>query len=335
MAGVVAVQSIVAMLDRGPRPTSKPGPPGPGPIRREPATNGPATNGPAAPLPAAPLPAAPLPAVLRLAELLPPTDDPAHYPYHVVMLTTVGHSRHSVDFVEYPCRPGTVLWARPGQVCRFAGRPGFDATLLLVPPGLVPTLPGIDALLADPFAPACWLPAGEDEEAILTEVAQIGIDRARYPVGDPIGAALLRHQLAVLLTRIVALNPGVGPGRRPGQRLVSRLRCELEVSFAATRRVEEYAARLGVSVRTLTRACLSETGRSAKQVVDARVALQAKRLLACTGLPVAEVGRQLGFAEPANFGRFFTREAGCTPGEFRAGRRASGAAGARRAGRAA
>ena len=73
-------------------------------------------------------------------------------------------------------------------------------------------------------------------------------------------------------------------------------------------------------MRTLTRACLAVTGRSAKQVIDERVALQARRLLAATDEPIAQIGRQLGFPEPTNFGRFFTREVGVSPGAFRAAR---------------
>ena len=71
-------------------------------------------------------------------------------------------------------------------------------------------------------------------------------------------------------------------------------------------------------MRTLTRASLSATGRTAKQLVDERVALEAKRLLAESDLPVAEVGARLGFNEPTNFGRFFTRTVGSSPGQFRA-----------------
>jgi AraC-like DNA-binding protein len=98
----------------------------------------------------------------------------------------------------------------------------------------------------------------------------------------------------------------------------TRFRDDLDRTFARTRRVEDYADRLGCCVRTLTRASLAATGRSAKQVIDDRVTLEAKRLLAGTDLPVAEVGRRLGFPEPTNFGRFFQREAGQSPGAFRA-----------------
>ena len=38
-------------------------------------------------------------------------------------------------------------------------------------------------------------------------------------------------------------------------------------------------------------------------------------------LALAEVGRRLGFDEPTNFGRFFHREAGLSPGAFRAAAR--------------
>ncbi len=80
----------------------------------------------------------------------------------------------------------------------------------------------------------------------------------------------------------------------------------------------EYAARLGYSLKTLNRACMLATGCTAKQLIDARVALEAKRLLAHTDLPVASISYRLGFTEPTNFGKFFTRATGQTPGAFRA-----------------
>ncbi|MEK8107299.1 helix-turn-helix transcriptional regulator [Micromonospora sp. M12] len=100
---------------------------------------------------------------------------------------------------------------------------------------------------------------------------------------------------------------------RPEDETFHRFRREVEHGYPDTRRVEDYAAELRCSVRTLTRACLAVTGRSAKQVIDERVALQASRLLAATDQPIAQIGRHLGFSEPTNFGRFFTREVGVSP----------------------
>jgi AraC-like DNA-binding protein len=180
------------------------------------------------------------------------------------------------------------------------------------------TLRGLDV---DPDAmPAYRQLAGEDEDAVISEVTQLAVDAERH-AGVPAAAALLRHQLAVLLLRL-ALLPGAAdrPAPRPERETFERLCREVERGYRHTRRVEDYAAQLGCSVRTLTRACLAVTGRSAKQVIDERVALQASRLLAATDEPIARIGRRLGFPEPTNFGRFFTREIGVSPGAFRAAR---------------
>lgn len=232
---------------------------------------------------------------------------------HVVILVSAGQGTHGLDFVTYACRPGTLVWGRPGQVHQFGGQAGFDATVLSFSPAILPELP-LPELVADPFAPACWQPAGEDEDAIVAEIAQIGVDQVRYG-GTALGNTLLAHSMAVLLMRITALTPP--PRRTPADLLIGLLRAELEREVTH-RRVEDYAEQLRCSVRTLTRASLAVTGRSAKQLIDERVALEAKRLLATSELPVADVGRRLGFEEPTNFGRFFARETGQSPGAFRA-----------------
>jgi AraC-like DNA-binding protein len=293
---------------------------------------------------------------------------PHRLDHHLLVLVTAGHGVHSVDFVAHPCRPGTLVWARPGQVVRRGRQPGLDAILVGWRSDLLAALDVDAPALTDAFGPTHWQLAGEDEDAVINEVSQLVVDCERQRAGD-LPAELLRHQLAVLMLRIAMLpaqgsghgpgfgavpdaggglgagqgsgagpglgaraGPGLGAGADVGAGSVAgagpagasegdtflRLRREVERSYVQTRRVEDYAARLGCSVRTLTRACLAATGRSAKQVIDDRSALEARRLLACTDLPIAEIGQRLGFPEPTNFGRFFHREVGCSPGAFRA-----------------
>lgn len=97
----------------------------------------------------------------------------------------------------------------------------------------------------------------------------------------------------------------------------SRFSRAVEASFKRTRLVEDYAQGLNFSAKTLNRACLAVMGNSAKQFIDARVVLEAERLLAHTDLQVTEVASMLGFREPTNFVKFFRREAKQSPGEFR------------------
>ena len=74
---------------------------------------------------------------------------------------------------------------------------------------------------------------------------------------------------------------------------------------------------LRCSTRALSRACRAVTGTSTKDVIDARVALEARRLLVHTDLPINAIARQLGFSEVTNFGKFFVRRVNMTPGAFR------------------
>ena len=80
----------------------------------------------------------------------------------------------------------------------------------------------------------------------------------------------------------------------------------------------ELARRVGASPRTLGRATAALLGCSPKEVVDQRVALQARRLLAASSLSAARIGWALGFSQPTNFTKFFVRTTGLSPLDFRA-----------------
>ena len=247
-----------------------------------------------------------------------PRPAPHRLDHHLLALTTAGHGTVEVDFEARPCRPGTLLWVRPGQAVRFGGQPGLDAAMVTWERDLLSAEHVAGVPVDDPAGPSRWQLTGEDSDAVINEFTQLAVDCERHTSGA-VAAALLRHQLAVLILRVALLTGNDAAERgTPEARTFARFRRALEEGHPRTRRVEDYASRLGCSVRTLTRASLAVTGRTAKQVVDDRVALEARRLLACTDLSVAEIGRRLGFGEPTNFGRFFHREAGQSPGSFRA-----------------
>ncbi|WP_405823133.1 AraC family transcriptional regulator [Streptomyces sp. NBC_01390] len=237
--------------------------------------------------------------------------------FHTLTLVTEGSGDHAVDFVTYPCGPGTLLWIRPGQVQRFV-RPGTaNGIHLLFTPAFLPHPSGADRLVNEWYGPVCrQLGASGDYAVLATLLGQL---RAEYDrPAQTVSAEILQLLLATVLLHIDRLpQPDGGGDRTPSREVYTRFRTELELSYATTRRAADYAQRLGYTVKTLTRACAAATGQPVKHVIDARVALEAQRLLAHTGEPVATIARHLGFPEPTNFGKFFTRHTGVTPGAFR------------------
>jgi AraC-like DNA-binding protein len=237
--------------------------------------------------------------------------------FHTITLVTEGSGKHTIDFVTYPCGPGTLLWVRPGQVQRFDGHAATNGIHLLFTSAFPPVFSSADRVVTPWYGVACRQLGADPEYATLaTLLAQM---RAEYSRLD--GAAspeILGLQLAALLLHIDRLpRPAEYMDPLAGGEAYTRFRAELERSYASTRRAEDYARQLGYSVKTLARACLAATGQSTKEVIDARVALEAQRLLAHTDEPVATIARRLGFSEPTNFGKFFARHTGVTPGDFR------------------
>ncbi|MFE2971037.1 AraC family transcriptional regulator [Streptomyces sp. NPDC059340] len=255
---------------------------------------------------------------------------PSRPDFHQLTLVTRGEGTALIDFVGYPCGPGTLLHVRPGQVQRFPASPqggiaDLDATLVVFTPAFPPLVPASAAVIDEGLSPAAFSLSAVEYRAMSVAVAEIAAEYATLAERDASQAELtvelLRQLLAALLVRIARLpHPGEWNPAAGGE-VFRAFRGELERAFATRRRAAQYAAHLGYSPRTLTRACLAATGRTAKDLIDDRVALEAKRLLVHTGLPVASVGRMLGFTEPTNFGKFFERTVGATPGAFRATQR--------------
>lgn len=242
--------------------------------------------------------------------------------FHLLLLVQAGRARHMVDFVEHELRPGTVVFVRPGQVQQWRMRPALHGLLVLIAgEALAPSIARaeVDAkLLALDAWPAASRPSQVLFRAAATDIARMRADIERF-AGSAIEAAIIRHALLALLLRL-ARELRAGQASTPASREAEIHRLfvrELEGGFHRRQTVLDYARRIGYSESTISRACLAAAGRTAKQIIDLRVALEAKRLLVHSRATVAQIGHQLGFAEPTNFVKFFRRMEGTTPQEFR------------------
>jgi AraC-like DNA-binding protein len=92
----------------------------------------------------------------------------------------------------------------------------------------------------------------------------------------------------------------------------------LELHYRELHRVDDYARLLGCSVRTLSRATQAAAGIGARQVIDQRRLLEARRLLGHARWTARAVASHLGFTDTANFGRFFRDHTDLTPATYAA-----------------
>lgn len=132
-----------------------------------------------------------------------------------------------------------------------------------------------------------------------------------------IDAQLSTLALALAREAPVPAEAAPRPAARAPQHL-ARYRALVEVSFRRQPRLATIAAELGITPTQLNRVCRALTGRPALAVLHARLVLEAQRELAYTGLSVKQIAHGLGFSDAGYFTRFFQRETGRTPTQWRA-----------------
>lgn len=122
--------------------------------------------------------------------------------------------------------------------------------------------------------------------------------------------------LMVQTVRVLEVQSGTAT-RRGGNSLYHEFRALVEHHFYLRWQLADFASALGVSERTLQRACKSATGHTPNDIVQQRMALQAKRELLYTEKTIAEIAETLGFSEVSAFSHFFSRSVGMAPRDFR------------------
>ncbi|MFF2927681.1 helix-turn-helix transcriptional regulator [Streptomyces celluloflavus] len=213
-------------------------------------------------------------------------------------------------------RPDTWLWLRPGQVFHF-GTGAATGTVCVFQPGFFDRATVSGSPVGSPPPQGPMFPAEGEMRALEQTLGLLQDAYARTGV-LPLDAQveIVRHLLSVLVLRLSHLPPHQQAHCR-GNRVFLAFHQAVENSSATSRRVDEYARALGYSPRTLPRAVLAVTGRTAKQYLDDCTLLEAKRLLVHTDLSAADIARRLGFATPSSFAKFFRQRAGCAPTGFR------------------
>lgn len=244
------------------------------------------------------------------------------YDFHMFVYVRRGKCRAVLDFSHIECGAGSLLTIRPGQVHRFGLGSRWDANLLLFRPELLRTSQDEERLqmpeLVDGLPAHLRLDRSTRRfvvDALVRMEQECALD-ARQPLLN----WLLQSELATLVARLHIFHAeqqrSVGTSSDVPERfrLFKRL---LDAKVHQWHHVSRYAHAMGCSEKTLTRICGAVAGVGAKAFIASRLALEAKRLLVHTEMPISSIAQRLGFDEATNFTKFFRSIEGCTPGDFR------------------
>jgi AraC-like DNA-binding protein len=235
-----------------------------------------------------------------------------------------GQSYPMVDFSKFEVQAGDWLLVRPGQVFRYDFSKHWAGWIVVFRPDVLSGLgrsgdTAIDIQRRVEDLVSLRSLNDHQHDWMKRALQQMQLDVAQT-TDDALRNELLRLQVIGTLLRLSMWQmqdsvAGIyGAAENGGFR---RFRHALDADFATKHHVKHYASALGMSEKTLSRVCVAATGLPAKALINQRVVLEARRLLAHTSMAVQAIGHGLGFDEPTNFVKFFRKEAGMTPLAFR------------------
>jgi AraC-like DNA-binding protein len=234
---------------------------------------------------------------------------PHKHDFYQLVFVSRGGGWHEIDFHRHKVARHSLFLIKPGQIHAWqlaANTTGYViefTTEALAQDFLYEWLKqSPDFFLAKP---KFWAELARPCREMLAEF------RGRPPYFE----AFLQYELKILLVYFLR-ELGRAPGKTTGE--IENFRELVEKYFSREHGVEFYAAKLGLSPKVLTMRVSRALKTSAREVIHARISLEAKRLLAQSEDPVAEIGYALGFDDPNYFARFFRNQAKMTPGAFRA-----------------
>ena len=205
---------------------------------------------------------------------------------------------HGFDFSEEA--HGYVLTVDQNMLFAAAGHEGDLFTPLFVQPLAI----GLDAV-------------PETAERIEALLRHLIVEAAWPRQGHTLMLEWLARSALLMLVRVQAERRLADTSGRGDFALFSRFRVEVERHYKEQWQVSRYADLLRVAPTRLNRLCLKLSGKSAFELTQDRLMLEACRKLTYVPAGVASIAYELGFQDPAYFSRLFKKLIGVTPKAFR------------------
>jgi AraC family transcriptional activator of pobA len=164
------------------------------------------------------------------------------------------------------------------------------------------------------------VPIGDDAElARLSKLcAELEEEHSLAREGYRLAMRGLLILVALGVARLAASRARTGAVTlAPTDATVVQLRALVDAHFRTERLLGFYAGKLGMTADRLNDHVKRSTGVTAGHLIRQRLLTEAKRQLVFTTQPIHDIAEELAFADPSHFARFFRKQTGTTPHDFR------------------
>lgn len=156
---------------------------------------------------------------------------------------------------------------------------------------------------------------GRQYYSLITTILESGMEETK-PALKHIFSSMFSFLGAILKERSSSKVCGADGGGRSKRIFESFVKLVTE-NHTQQKYLDYYADRLGLTPKYLSSVVKQVSGMSAPAWIDSFIVLESKNLLKYTDMDVKEISVKLNFLAPSVFCRFFKKQTGMTPSEYR------------------
>ncbi|ACU63393.1 AraC family transcriptional regulator [Chitinophaga pinensis] len=250
-----------------------------------------------------------------------------HSFYQIIWFQS-GQGKHFVDFEVYDVFENAMFFIAPNQVHYFDENSDYEGILIhFNEPYLLPDASEFSfflkcSLFNNPYQqPACCIGSGIKHQL----EKYIGLIKEELEGALSFGKdELIRIYLMAFLVQTQRCKYEFE--KRTGKPLFTVDEKRMQVikfvnlineNYTKGLSIVEYAKFMSISSRTLSDLIGLVLNKTPLQMIQERIILEAKRLLLHSSLNVNQIGYRLGFDDPSYFVKYFRRQTGFSPTDFR------------------
>jgi AraC family transcriptional activator of pobA len=249
--------------------------------------------------------------------------------YYTFLLITDGEGSYTIDSQLFNLNPTTFYFTNPGHLKSFEITKPWKGFILSVTENFIKKYFVGDLYKEFPFLISETTPAVNVELEIKIEL----LERFESILREYEGKGSFKYQIITNLViaflfkvkEVLEIVPALEGRQFSYSPLIIKfykfldqhIRMVLSENEKHIFNLNQIADKLNVNSDYLGSLIKKETGKTASKWINERIVSEAKSMLTGTNLSVAEVGYRLTFDDPANFTKYFKKNTGFTPKEFR------------------
>jgi AraC family transcriptional activator of pobA len=248
---------------------------------------------------------------------------PHRHSFYQLLYITKGSGNHIIDFENHPVKKGMIYFLSPSQVHEWIFSNDTEGILINFNENLFSSFLANSHYLnefifftANGQHSSIDLSLKKALKTIETMLNQIQKEFEIYNNSNIDLIKLMLLQTFILVNREID-SEQKSPINKNNYLVFRNFEKLIEQNFTTKRLPKEYAEILFVTPNHLNALCNQLIGKSAGDIIRNRVLLEAKRLLVNSNQNISEIAWQLKFEDNSYFSKFFKKNEGITPDEFR------------------